>query len=124
MTQASLSTEPPAGPTVMRKAHENGMRRVLALLKNRFKQPEKAADDIQQALVIYLKAWHDTYKLGVSESPSTVVRTILDIRRDTVVQILAEIGHGAAGAQIVPPSPHGAGSAGDRPPDGVPPTDF
>jgi hypothetical protein len=123
VTLESLSTERPAGPTVMQQAHANGMRRAVALLKNRFKVPEKAQDDFQGALLIYLRDWERTYKQGVQETPGTVDRTILDIRRDTVAQIMAEIGRQAAGPLSVPPSAHAAGSAGDRPPDGVPPGD-
>jgi hypothetical protein len=94
VTLASLTenVEPPAGPTVMRLAHENGMRRVLGLLKNRFKEPGKADEAIRHAALVYLREWERTYKQGVTESPSTVDRTILDIRRDTVVQIMAELG--------------------------------
>lgn len=124
VTLESLSTEPPAGPTVMAQAHANGLRRALALVKNRLKSPEKAADDVQGVLVLYLREWERIYKQGVSETPSTVDRTILDIRRDTVVQILAEIGRAPARAASVSSSPHAAGTRGDRPSDGVSPTDF
>lgn len=123
VTLASLSTERPAGPTVMQRAHENGLRRVARMLKNHFKDPAKAEEDIRGALVVYLREWERTYKQGVSESPSNVDRTILDIRRDTVVQILTEISRQADQASSVPPSAHAAGSAGDRPPDGVSPGD-
>lgn len=124
VTLASLSTEPPAGPTVMQRAHENGLRRVARMLKNHFLDPAKAEDDIRGALVLYLREWEKIYKQGVSESPSTVDRTILDIRRDTVAQILREIGRPPAQAQPVPGSAHGSGDTGDRPPDGLPPGDF
>lgn len=124
VTLASLSTERPAGPTVMQQAHKNGLRRAVALIKNRLKVPGMAESDFQQALVAYLSAWQATYKQGVDESPSTVDRTILDIRRDTIAQILGEIGRAPVTARTVPPSAHGTRGAGDRPPDGLPPADF
>lgn len=117
MASLTANIEPPAGPTVMAKAHANGLRRILGMLKNHFKQPEHAQRDLCTALCVYLREWERVYKQGVSESPSTVDRTILDIRRDTVVQILAEI------SRDLPGSRHGSGTTGDRPPDGVPPAD-
>jgi predicted RNA polymerase sigma factor len=92
MAQLTENTEPPAGPTVMQRAHESGLRRVLGFLKNRFKDPEKAEENVRHAALLYLREWEKVYKQGVAESPSTVDRTILDIRRDTVVQIMAELG--------------------------------
>lgn len=92
VTLESLSTEPPAGPTVMAQAHADGLRKATAMLKNRLKAPEATEESIHGVLVLYLAEWARIYKQGVSESPSTVDRTILDIRRDTVAQILAEIG--------------------------------
>jgi hypothetical protein len=68
------------------------MRKTLSMLKNRLTAPELAEDTLRNALVLYLTEWGKIYRQGVSESPSTVDRTILDIRRDTVAQILAEIG--------------------------------
>jgi hypothetical protein len=124
-----LSTEAPAGPTVMETAHANGMRKAVSLLKSRFadRSKDRAEAGVKAALVIYLREWHDIYKRGVAESASQVDRTILDIRRDTVLQILAEIGRqerqdGKPGP--LTSSPHGSGSTGDRPAHGVPPGDF
>lgn len=122
-----LSTEPPAGPTVMQQAHRNGMRKALAMMKGRFADRRKAhaEETIRAGLVLYLREWHNTYKQGVAETPvSTVDRTILDIRRDTVAQILAEIGRQDTPAAGMPSSAHGARRAGDRPQNGLPPTDF
>lgn len=120
-----LPHEPPAGLTVMQRAHANGMRRLTGMLKNRLRKPETAEDTIQTGLVLYLREWLNIYKQGVAETHiSTVDRTILDIRRDTVMQILTEITRTAGKPAGLPSSPHGSGSAGDRPTDGVPPADF
>jgi hypothetical protein len=112
------ATEPPAGRTVMARTHANGNRKAIALLKNRLTEPGTVEDAVRSVLVLYLTEWARAYRQGVSETPSTVDRTILDIRRDTVVQILSEIGRPVSG------SPDATGSAGDRPTDGVPPSDF
>lgn len=124
MAELTTNTEPPAGPTVMQRTHERAMHRVLGFMRNRFKDPAKAEESVKHAALLYLREWEKTYRQGVTESPSTVDRTILDIRRDTVVQIMAEIGRQPEAAQIVPPSGHAAGDPGDRPSDGVPPRDF
>lgn len=124
VTLESLSTEPPAGPTVMQKTHERALHRVLGYLRNRFKDPEQAEDSVKHAALLYLREWEKTYKQGVRETPSPVDRTILDIRRDTVTQIMAEIGRQPAMAPPVPGSGHATGPARDRPTPGLPPGDF
>lgn len=124
VTLESLSTEPPAGPSVMQRTHERAMHRVLGYMKNHFKKPEKAEESVRHAALLYLREWEKTYKQGVRESPSGVDRTILDIRRDTVVQIMAEIGRQSASVRTVPPSAHVTGDSGDRPTTGLPPGDI
>jgi hypothetical protein len=124
VTLESLSTEPPAGPTVMQKTHERAMHRVLGYLKNRFKNPEQAEESVNHAALLYLREWEKTYRQGVRETASPVDRTILDIRRDTVVQIMAEIGRQPTVGRTVSGSPHGSGAPGDRPSDGLPPADL
>lgn len=97
LAELTSNTEPPAGPTVMSRAHANGLRKAVAMIKNRFKDPEKAEMSLRLAAITYLQDWEATYKQGVSESPSTVDRTILDIRRDTVRQILTELSRSQSG---------------------------
>lgn len=118
-----LSTEAPAGPTVMRQAHQNGERKACAVLKNRLAEPQRAEDTLHQVLVSYLRAWHDMYRQGVRETVNPMDRTLLDIRRDTVIQILAEVGRQDRPWGALPGSEDGSGSERDRPADGLPPAD-
>jgi hypothetical protein len=129
VTLESLSTEPPAGPTVMQRTHEHAMRRVVKLTKNWFKRPDQAEERMKAALVLYLREWVATYRQGVAETHiSAVDRTILSIRQDTVVQIMSEIARQdierGTEVELLTGSAHGTGTTGDRPPDGVPPADF
>lgn len=86
-----LSTEPPAGPTVMLQAHTDGMRKAVALLKNRLVAPERAEETVQAAVLVYLTEWAETYSRGAREAADMTTRTIIQIRSDTLHQISLEL---------------------------------
>lgn len=86
-----LSTEPPAGPTVMSQAHADGMRKAVALLKNRLVEPERAEESVTAAVLVYLTEWAETYARGSQEAVDMTTRTIIQIRSDTMHQISLEL---------------------------------
>lgn len=87
----SLSTEPPAGPTVMQRANADGMRQAVALLKNRLVEPERVEESVKAAVLTYLTAWAEMYARGSREAADMTTRTIIQIRSDTLHQIALEI---------------------------------
>lgn len=88
-----LEPGPVAGPTAMRKAHQNGMRKTLARVKPWLKPEQSPEGAIKVALLTYLKEWDKIYGEGTGVLALTQVeRTVMVIRQDTVKQILHEIG--------------------------------
>ena len=87
-----LSTEPPAGPTVMSRTHADAMRKGVARLKSHLKDPEEAEAFLRVLVLGYLGEWSAMYALGSREAGSATERTILMIRQDTVQQMVAELG--------------------------------
>jgi hypothetical protein len=89
----SLSHDPVAGPTEMTRAHRNGLRRAVARAKAWFKPGQQAEACLKVALLTYLAEWEKVYGEGTMIlGLTTTERTILTIRRDTVQQMLREIG--------------------------------
>lgn len=86
-----LSTEPPAGPTVMKRAHDDGMRKAVALLKNRLIEPERAEETVTAVVLTYLTDWAETFARGSQEAVDMTTRTIIQIRSDTLHQIALEL---------------------------------
>lgn len=87
----SLSTEPPAGPTVMQQTHENAMRRTVAMIKPWLNDRKGAEDAVRVVLLAYLEEWAQTYYRGSREAVAATDRVILQIRQDTVQQMVGEL---------------------------------
>ena len=88
----SLSTEPPAGPTIMRQAHEQALKKVGKLLKPYLKDGENGQDALRAAVLAYLEEWAQMYYRGSREAGTATERVILQIRQDTVQQMTHELG--------------------------------
>jgi hypothetical protein len=88
-----LSTEPPAGPTVMRNAHDDAMRKGVARLKSHLKDPGEAKDLLRVLMLTYLQEWSSMYAEGTRQlGLNSTERTILVIRQDTIQQLVSELG--------------------------------
>lgn len=88
-----LSTEPPAGPTVMSRAHADAMRKGVARLKSHLKDSSEAKDLLRVLVLTYLQEWSEMYQTGTRElGLNSTERTILVIRQDTVQQMVHELG--------------------------------
>jgi hypothetical protein len=88
----SLSTEPPAGPTVMRQTHQHALGKVGKLLKPHLKDGQDAEDVLRAAVLAYLEEWAQLYYRGSREAVVATERVILQIRQDTVQQMTVELG--------------------------------
>jgi hypothetical protein len=89
---STLDHEPVGGPTQMTRAHQNGMRKVLARAKSWFKPEHQAEPCLKVALLTYLGEWERVYDQGTRILGLTQTeRTIMAIRQDTVQQILREL---------------------------------
>ncbi|HEX8321611.1 hypothetical protein [Longimicrobium sp.] len=86
-----LIVEPPAGPTVMRKAHQDAMRKTSAMVKAHLKDPEEVEDFVRATVLSYLAEWSVIYTQGAREAAETTSRVILQIRQDTVQQMTDEL---------------------------------
>jgi hypothetical protein len=89
-----LESGPVAGPTVMTRAHRNGLRKMLGRAKPWFTKDVHPEPALKALLLTYLKEWEAVYGegsmvLGLNQSE----RTIMVIRQDTVQQIIREIGN-------------------------------
>lgn len=82
-----LSTEPPAGPNELDRAHDNGLRKATALLKNRLVEPERAEETATALVLAYLLEWAEMYAVEASDAGNMTERTIIRIRQDTMEQI-------------------------------------
>lgn len=86
-----LSTEPPAGPTVMAQAHADGFRQAVALLKNRLTEPARVEETVRATVLTYLEQWAAMYARGAREAASPTERVIIQIRQDTMAQLAREL---------------------------------
>lgn len=87
-----LERGPVAGPTVMRRAHLNGLRKAVARGKAWFRVDQPAEPALKALLLTYLGEWEHVYGEGVEVLGMTnTERTIMVIRRDTVQQMLREL---------------------------------
>jgi len=86
-----LSTEPPAGPNELDRAHDNGMRKAAALLKNRLTEPERAEETATAVVLAYLLEWAEMYGVEASDAGNLTERTIIRIRQDTMHQIAGKL---------------------------------
>lgn len=91
-TLEGLTVEPPAGPTIMRTTHDNAMRKTAARLKAHLAKPEEAGDLLRVAVLSYLGEFAAMYAVGAREAALPTERVILQIRQDTVQQMVAELG--------------------------------
>jgi hypothetical protein len=94
MTVADLvpDPEPPAGPTPMRRAHADGMRKTVARVKAWLKPGQDPDAAVKAALLSYLGEWNKMYGVGAGQTRLTSTeRTILTIRQDTIQQLLTEL---------------------------------
>lgn len=91
---SSLSTEEPAGPTIMAKTHENAMRKTNALMKPHLNDRKEAKDAVTATVLSYLEAWAQTYYQGSQEAVASTERVILQIRQDTIQQLVTELAKG------------------------------
>lgn len=88
-----LPSEPVAGLTAMARAHRNGLRRVVGRAKAWFKPGVQAETAVRTVLLTYLKEWQEVYNEGTQALGLTnTERITLVIRRDTVEQMLKELG--------------------------------
>jgi hypothetical protein len=91
-----LEPGPVAGPTVMTRAHRNGLRKMLGRARPWFSSAHQrdAETCLKVALLTYLKEWEAVYSEGTMVlGMSQTERTIMVIRQDTVRQIIKEIGN-------------------------------
>jgi hypothetical protein len=90
-----LEPGPVAGPTPMRRAHANGLRKAVAMIRA-WLEPEhrEHADSVVNTVLrLHLQEWAKVYHEGVEVlALSQTERTVMVIREDTVRQILAELG--------------------------------
>ena len=87
-----LSTEPPAGQTIMSQTHANALERTAKLLKPHLKDEADAKDVLRAAVLAYLEPWAQMYYQGSREAAGATERVVLQIRQDTVQQMTAELG--------------------------------
>jgi len=89
---SELSHEPVDGPTPLKKAHANGLRKTVARVKSWLKPGQDPETAVKVALLTYLGEWKVTFNEGsrISQLTSTE-RTIFMIREDTVDKIITEI---------------------------------
>jgi len=92
---SSLSTEPPAGPNELDRAHANGMRKASSLLKNRLTDPERVEETVTAVVTAYLLEWAEMYGVEASDAGNMTERTIIRIRQDTMQQIAGLLVPGA-----------------------------
>lgn len=90
-----LEPGPVAGPTHMARAHRNGLRKALGRVKPWFTpvHQKDAETCLKVLLLTYLKEWDAVYGEGsIVLGLNQTERTIMVIRKDTIQQILKEIG--------------------------------
>lgn len=90
----SLPHEPPSGPSVMAKAHADGLRKASAKLKPYLANRDDAEAALRVAVLMYLAEWGMMYAVGAREAAMPTDRVIIQIRQDTVQQMVAELGKG------------------------------
>jgi len=80
------------GRSPMARAHDDGMRRARALLKNRLADPATVDTTIADVLKTYLREWSKMYDAGSrAEGLGQTERTMLFLRHDTLLQMAAEL---------------------------------
>lgn len=82
-----------AGPTPMRRAHREGLRKSVGRCKAWFKPQIDCETALRTVLLTYLREWDTVYGEGVEALGLTnTERITLVIRQDTVKQIIRELG--------------------------------
>jgi hypothetical protein len=88
-----LEPGPVAGPTHMTRAHRNGLRKATARCKAWFKPGVNCETALKAALLTYLTEWDAVYGQGsIVLGLNQTERTIMVIRKDTIQQIVRELG--------------------------------
>jgi len=78
--------------TPMARAHDDGLRRAKALVKNRLVDPAMAETTVADVLKTYLREWSKMYDAGSrAEGLGQTERTMLFLRHDTLLQMAAEL---------------------------------